>query len=242
LSVIHDVSDYVTWNIAPPQFYIKDLLPKDGSLLLYGEPGVMKSWMAEQMGFCIATGQPFLGFDVEQARTLIINFEISSHSYHWRLKDMSTRFEVQPQFFYELSENMLFINEDDNFNYLMEKMRPYAPRVIILDCMSAFFGGDENKSDQIGKLWFNVRAMQSEFNASVIIIHHDNKNVLATGMARIRGHTKLPGYVDTVIYMVKQPTCRQLQFLKTRQSRREYRSFNVFFEDYLWVRHDQQED
>jgi len=195
--------------------------------------------MAEQLSFCIATGQPFLGFPTEQARTLIINFEISMLGYHWRLVQMARRFEVQPQFFYELTENMLFIEDESNFNYLMEKIRPIAPSVIVLDCMSAFFGGDENKSDQIAKLMFQISRMKQEFNASIVIIHHDNKNLLASGMARIRGHTKLPAYVDSIIYMVKQPTCRQLQFLKARQTMEELRSFNVFFENYLWVRHDQ---
>ena len=226
----------------PMRYQLQDLLIKQGSLLIFGAPGVMKSWLSLQLGFCLATGQPFVSIPVEQARTLIINFEIASHGYHWRVIDMGGNYEVQPQYFYELTEHMLFIEDDANLEYLAEKMRPVAPEVIILDCMSCFFGGDENNGEQVGKLWYNMRRLAQEYEASIVLVHHDNKNMFASGLASARGSTRIIGYVDSVIRMVEQPSCKQLQFLKARHARGVLpRSFNVFFENYSFVRHERQQ-
>lgn len=95
---IHDVSEYVHWNLPRPQFYIQDILPKQGTMLLYGSPKVKKSWLSEYMAFCVATGTPFLGFTTEQARVLIAQFEISPLAYAWRLRDYVA--ETIEAFFY----------------------------------------------------------------------------------------------------------------------------------------------
>jgi len=234
---IHDVSEYIHWNISRPEFYIQNILPKQGSMLLCGTPGVRKSWLVEYIGFCIASGDECLGFGTEQARVLIINFEISSAAYHWRLRDMGQRFNLQPQMLFEASPSLLFLEERGTFERFAADVRPVQPKIIVLDCLSACFGGDENNSREMSGFIHNVVELKNEHEASIIIVHHSNKNPMAiSSIDRVRGHTRLPGWVDTVVYMVEQPSGTQLQFSKARQSLRILHPINVQFENYVWTR------
>jgi len=189
------------------------------------------------MGFCIATGSEWLGFPTQQARVLIVNFEISAIGYHWRLRDMSRNFTLEPQMLYEASPSIIPLEERGVFDRFAADVRPIQPNIIILDCLSGCFTGDENSSREMSSWIMNISELKAEHHAAVVIVHHSNKNLLAiSAMDRSRGHTKLPGWVDTVIYMVNQPSGVQLQFSKTRLSRREIRSLNIRFQDYNWVR------
>lgn len=231
---VHEVAEYITWQIPRPQFYVQDILPKGGVLLLYGSPKIGKSWLAEYMAFCISLGIECLGFRTEQARTLIAQFEISPIAYAWRLRDMARNFQLQPQMLYETSPGLTYLEDEENYNRLAAAIRPYQPKVIILDCLAACFGGDENNSKDIARWIEKVNMLKSEHEASVIIVHHTNKNILSTSSVdRARGHSKLAGWVDTLVYMAEQPTGVQLQ-IKARQASRELPNLNIRFNNYIW--------
>ena len=232
----HDVSEYISWNLPRPEFYIQDILPKQGVLLLYGNPKVKKSWLAEYMAFCISLGEEFLGFRTEQARVFLANFEISPIAYHWRLRDMAVNFELQPQMFYEGTQMLMYLDEQESFNRFAAVLREVQPKVIILDCLAMCFGGDENNGEQIAGFIRNISELKAEHEASVVIVHHTNKNLLvSSSVDRARGHSRLAGWVDTLVYMAEQPSGVQLQF-KARQATREIYNLNIQFENYLWTR------
>ena len=148
---------------------------------------------------------------------------------------MSRHFAVPPQMYYEASPSITYLDDRATFERFAEDVRPIAPNVIILDCLSGCYGGDENSSEDMSKFIRNISELKEEHQAAVVVIHHSNKNILAvSSMDRARGHTKLTGWVDTILYMVKQPSSTQIQFGKTRHSRHELRNINIVFENYLW--------
>ena len=235
---IHDIADYIQLDLPRPTFYIDELLPKEGIMLLFGAPKAKKSWLAEYMGCCIATGQEFIGFRTEQARVFIFNFEIAWRAYHWRLKDMiRNRFALQNQYFYEASPGISYLERPEIFNPFAEAVRSIAPNIIILDCLAACYGGDENDSGVMARFIENVDRLRRENNASIILVHHSRKAPSLTGSFSdmARGQSRLTGWVDTLVYMAQQPLGIQLQIL-ARQATREIEAVNVRFENYLWVR------
>ena len=232
---IHDVSEYVTWNIPRPEFYIQDILPKQGTMLLYGEPKVKKSWLAQFMAFCVSLGEPCIGFNTTQARTFLGNFEISAHAQAWRLKDMAEHFTLQEQMLYEGTHVLMYLNETEQFNQFRALMRVLEPKVIVLDCLAMCFSGDENNGEQMAQFIGNMATLKEELDCSLIIVHHSNKNQLASSSVdRARGHSRLTGWVDSLVYMVSQPSGVQLQ-IKARQATREIPNINIQFHDYIWT-------
>jgi len=232
--VVHDVSEYVLQEVFHPPFYIQNLLPVGGSLLLYGRPGEMKSWLVMHMAFCIATGQDWLDFHTVQGRVMLINFEISPAGYHSRLVSMNQNFSIEPSMLFESSPSIMFLEDPAVFERFKADVDAVNPNIVILDCFSKCFGGDENSSRDMATFLRNIDSMKRD-GRSVVIVHHSNKNLLvADPMDRIRGHSRLAGDVDTVIQLAKQPTCKQIQFGKTRLSAVEVHSRNIIFENYLW--------
>lgn len=233
--IIHDVAEYATWHINPPEFYVNELLIKQGTMMIYGAPGVRKSWLAEHLAFCLATGDSWLGFQTLQARVLIVNFEISEVSYHWRIRDMSQNFGLEENQLFVASPGIQYLEHERTLGRFLNSIRDIEPEVIVMDCVSGFFGGDENSSEAMSNLIRNLTAIKDQNQSAMVIIHHANKNIFTTSaMDKSRGHTKLTGWVDTILYMVKQPNSTQVQFGKTRHSRRELHSIQVVFEDYNW--------
>ncbi len=232
---VHDVSDYVTWNIPRPEFYIQDILPKQGVMLIYGNPKVKKSWLVQHMAFTLAIGDEWLGFRTEPARVLLANFEISPIAYFWRLRDMARNYQLPAQMLYEVSPMLMYLDEQENFNRFASWVREMNPDVIILDCLAACFGGDENDGGQMARWIARMGELKAENDASLIIVHHTNKNLLSTSSVdRARGHSRLTGWVDTLCFIMEQPSGVQLQF-KARQATRELRNLNIQFQDYNWT-------
>lgn len=203
-------------------------------MLVYGNPKVKKSWLVQHLAYCISVGEPWLGFRTEQARVLIAQFEISSIAYAWRLRYMARNFHLQNQMLYETSPGLMYLEDTENYNRFAAAIRPIHPNVIILDCLAACFGGDENDSRDIARFIEIVDSLRSEHQASLVIVHHTNKNLLSTSSVdRARGHSRLTGFVDTLCFMLEQPSGVQLQF-KARQATRELNNLNVRFHDYNW--------
>lgn len=149
---------------------------------------------------------------------------------------MNHRFTVEPMMLYLTSPGIMFLEQDEVFNPFKEQVDAIDPRVIILDCLSGFYGGDENDGAQISGIIRKISQLQNDFTRSVVVIHHSNKNLMATGIDKSRGHSKLVGWVDTIIHMVNQPNSKQLQFGKVRHANAETHSINIAFENVLWRR------
>lgn len=232
--LVHDVLEWIQTPVFHPPFFVEHLLPRGGCLLLYGQTGVMKSWLVQHMAFCIATGNPWLGLETNQARVLLCNFEISSPSYHHRLQLMSRNFGLEPQMLWEASPSVMFLEEPHVFNNFRETVESISPDVIILDCMSGCFGGDENSPRDISEFMRNMSSLIGT-TRGMILVHHSNKDYNNPSVTdRARGHTKLVGWVDSILHMVNQPNFKQLQFGKTRHAPFLMRSKNLHFESYLW--------
>ena len=232
---VHDVSQYIHANLPHPSFYIQDILPVQGVMLLYGQPKVRKSWLAEWMGFCIATGSEFLNMRTTQGVVLLSNFEISPLNYHWRLVQEGRHFELQPNFLFEYSPMLMYLDDDEVFNRFVALLRTLNPNVLVIDCMAAAFGGDENNSQHVAAFIEKLTIIRLQIGCSIILVHHTNKNELMPGSVnRARGHSRLTGWVDTLCYMAEQPGgAVQLQ-IKARQGTREIPNLNIKFENYMW--------
>lgn len=232
---IHDVNEYIHRRMPRPQFYVQDILPKLGIMLLYGAAKAGKSWITQQMAFCIATGNDWLGFRTEQAKVLLIQFEMSPLGSHWRLTQMAQHFELSEGQMFEASPGLLYIDVDENFNMLSAAVRGVNPDVLMLDCMSGCFGGDENDSRSMAKFILNVTQLGVENEASIVLVHHSRKTPATTSFAEMaRGQSRLAGWVDSLVYLAQQPGGKQLQFM-ARQATRELRNVNVVFNGTLWA-------
>ena len=231
----HDVAEYVHQDVPHPPFYLQYMLPKGGVMLMYGNAGEMKSFIALWTAFCIATGTPWFDLTTTPGKVLVMNFEISEAGYHDRLVNMNRHFTLELGKFYVASTGAKLLDEDNTFNWFVQEfVNPIDPDVIILDCLAKCFGGDENSNQDLG-VFFQKMDILKENRRGIILIHHCNKNLfISDAMNRARGGTRLIGDPDTVVYITKQPVGKQLQFGKTRLCPFVQPAKNIVFNEYAW--------
>lgn len=235
---VHKTCDYVNQHMPRPVFFIPDVLAKQGTLMIFGAPGTRKSWLVQNLGFCIAAGDQWLGWDTRQGNVGLVNFELPELGFYWRLKLMAEKFGGDYPL-YDLTAGDMALEREDQMMALIGTLRPYELDVVILDCLRHFFRGDENKAQDAGQMGTMFKMLRDELDCSIIVVHHENKNQEATGSARMSGNTAWDGYFDTVIHLVRQPGGSQLRFTKNRwaftlDTNGLLRPVNAEFIDYTW--------
>ena len=235
----YDIYEDSQRDVPPLPFYLGGrLLPVKGKMEICGAPGIMKSFLALGLGFSFATGQPWLGFSTTQVRTALAHFEMSYEVEHERHTEMSRVYELEPGFFYGTNKKFTPLDIDSIFTSFKDEIAQLEPRILILDYWRCCYAGDENKAHEVARFTSNMDAMIEELNLSIVLLHHSNKNPLyVSGLDKHSGSVALPGWMDSVLYIVKQPSGLQLQFPKTRHYREgNMPSINIAMENMLWVR------
>ena len=236
---IYDIYEDAQREVPPLPFYLGErLLPVKGKMEICGAPGIMKSFLALGLGFCFATGQPWLEFPTMQVRTFLAHFEMSYEVEHERHTEMSRVYELEPGFFFGTNQKFTPLDIDIHFNRFKEAVASISPKVVILDYWRCCYAGDENDSHEVAKFTSNLDIMIEELDLSIVLLHHSNKNPLyVSGLDKHSGSVALPGWMDSVLYIARQPSGLQLQFPKTRHVRQGMiHSINIAMENMQWVR------
>jgi len=182
-------------NSPPPQWLLLELLTVGSFAVLYGPPGVGKSFLALDFALSIATGESGL---VEPSNGgLVVYIAAEGHG------GLRSRVEAWEQTYCEVT-NVRFLPEAVNFLLDLDSRRlllairnlSIAPRMVVVDTMArCMLGGDENSSEAVGRLIARLDALRTEFGCTILLVHHGTKNDDNVE----RGSSALRGAADTMI-------------------------------------------
>jgi hypothetical protein len=202
---------------APPAWLIRDYLERDTLAVLFGEPGSMKSFLALDMGLCIASGQPWHGTKVSRGPVCYIAGEgfrgllkrIQAWCRHWHLSPESLPFAVS-------RESVQFLDQAsaDAVTAAVEKMASEhgTPSLVIVDTLSRCMGGDENATADMTAFVAALDRLRARFNCSVLVVHHSG----LADKTRFRGSTALHGACDWEYSLSKDGETRKLHCTKAK--------------------------
>jgi KaiC/GvpD/RAD55 family RecA-like ATPase len=194
------------------------VLPLGGFAVLFGPPGVGKTFVALGMGRSVAAGLPWLGREVKTGVVLYIAAEgrsgLKPRRNAWDLEHAQERC---PNMFY-LPEPVQ-LADDDQLADLLASIQALdrKPVLIVIDTLArCFVGLDENHSRDMGKLVAAVDRLRAETGATVLLIHHAGKPRSAKAKVVERGSTALGGAADVMMSLVAQKhglvlTCPKLK-------------------------------
>ena len=163
-------------NSPPPQWLLSNLLTVGSFAVLYGPPGVGKSFLALDFALSIATGQS--GLVEPRNEGLVVYIAAEGHG------GLRSRVEAWEVTYYEAT-NIRFLPEAVNFLLDLDSKRlllaletlPARPRLIIVDTMArCMLGGDENSSEAVGRLIAKLDELRVEFGCTILLVHHGTKN------------------------------------------------------------------
>jgi len=179
---------------------VRGILGEGGLSVLYGAPGAGKSFLALDLGYAVATGQPWMGRDTRQGPVIYAAGEGVS-GLRLRGNAIARVKGGDPSQIFMLTHALSAPDEGDKLALMLDQVTARCsipPALLIIDTLSRFFGDgdDENSAKDMKRFVGAVGALLTKCpTLHVMIVHHSGKDA-DKGM---RGSSALQGAADTVI-------------------------------------------
>lgn len=189
---IDDIND-----MKPPEWLVDGILTQNGLSVLWGRSGAMKSFVALDIGLCVATGAPWHDKATQQGLVIYVAAEgahgLGRRAVGWR----KTRGKDLPKPQFKLVPHNIAMTSDDLEALVAAILNlGLKPALIIIDTLARTFGaGDENKQADMNAYVSAADRLKDATGANVMIIHHSGVHE----DKRERGSNVLRGAADTVI-------------------------------------------
>lgn len=178
---------------------IKGVIPDNELLLLFGDPGGGKSFLALDWAIHIALGRPWQGRKVRQGAV----FYIAGEGHHGLVRRRLAWETHHNQSLNDapiyLSNRAIALLDAVAVKQLIAEIRGLVeesgkPAFIVIDTLArSFAGGDENQAADMAKFIAALDEMRAEFECGVLVVHHTGHS----DKSRIRGSSALQGAIDT---------------------------------------------
>lgn len=162
----------------PPSWIVKGVLPEAELIVLFGESGSGKSFMALDLAGSIARGIPWRGHKVKQGRQVYIAAE-GAGGFRNRLKAYAAAHEL------DLSTLNLgvikaapnFMVKDDALDVCKAIIAGGPVSVVWVDTFAQVMpGANENAGEDVGKALQHCKGIHKATGAVVVLVHHAGKD------------------------------------------------------------------
>jgi hypothetical protein len=179
----------------PPQMLIEGVLAEIGLSVMWGPPSSFKSFVALDLGLCVATNHPWHGRSVKSGLVIYIAAEgmigITNRIIGWTCCYQ----ELPPPNLLVVPCTVTLVKDVAELIAGISKL-DQQPVLIIIDTLARTFGtGNENQQSDMNAYVNAADTLRSATKAHVMIIHHSGVHEAN----RERGSNVLRGAVDTVI-------------------------------------------
>jgi len=169
-----------------------------GLTLLWGGPGVGKSFTAISMAVSVATGRPWMGRRTKEGAVVYIAGEGGAEGVAHRVRAALAEWTITIDEdehpaevpFYVVTPGVDLVEGGGVIYDLVGEIPPEPISLIVVDTLSRCFVGDENKQEFMAKFVQSLDYLREHYNCSILIIHHANKKL------ELRGSSVLYGAVD----------------------------------------------
>jgi len=199
---------------AAPSWIIKTVLPQSELVVLFGESGSGKSFVALDLCMAVARGAPWRGHRTKQGRVVYIAAE-GGGGFRKRLKAYAVHHGLSlkgvPMGIIHATPNFLLRQDAVDVAKSVKAKGPTS--LIVIDTLAQVTpGANENSSDDMGLALAHCRALHRATGATVVLIHHAGKDTTKGA----RGWSGLRAAADAEIEVVKSPGGRLVRITKQK--------------------------
>lgn len=185
-------------SLPDPEWLIDGILPKSSMSVLYGSPGLGKTFIALDWALRIGGGLGWLGRDVKAGTVLYVYAEgvygLKNRRAAW-VQSTGLADPVDVRFF----PRAVPLLDDDWVEALTDLCRELQPTLVVFDTLArATAGGDENSAKDMGRAVAACDAIRDATGAAVMLVHHTGKDGL-----NYRGSSAIEGAADTMLHLVR---------------------------------------
>jgi KaiC/GvpD/RAD55 family RecA-like ATPase len=214
------------------------LIVNGDRVLVYGEPGAMKSWLLLDLALHLATATPWLGrYAVQRARrVLYIDEEMSARTMYGRVRRLvrGLGFVGADIPFRTMTGWGGQFESDTDAEQLLATIQSFDPEVVIIESLRSVMAGDENSAGDVRTFWRRVEPFRQR-NKTLIVSHHMRKPQKGSNNPTYRasGSTDLIAGPDTAIAVLRKERQQLLELahIKCRNGQ-EHASIKVRVQDH----------
>lgn len=160
---------------------IKDLLHTRGLGIVAAPPGIGKTQFSLNLAMSIATGNPFLNWDIDKPRKILfLSLEMQQPELKFYLDKMASELTEQDR--KVLDDNCYFVarqafrlNSEANQRKLLAWIDEIKPEGIFIDSLSRCTGGDLEKGEIDSVFDFLNEEIREKRGCFVWFVHHNRK-------------------------------------------------------------------
>lgn len=192
------IIDPRNWTAPAPlrQWLVQDWIPIGYATGLYGDGGLGKSLLLQQLLTACASGLPWLGLAVRAGNAFGFMCEDDPDELHRRQEAINRQMGLEPQYLEMLRytsrlglDNILMTFDDRNrpelsslFKELVQYLTIFRPRLVVLDTLADIFGGEEVKRAHARQFVQGVAGnIARAFDCAVVVAAHPSAAGLSTG-------------------------------------------------------------
>ena len=176
--------DLETTEVEEERYIIDGLLMENNLAYLTGAAKTGKSFMLEEMLFCIENGLPWQGRDGLQTHCILIDFELTKAKLVKRWRKLKEKYaELYPGYPFRAYDCVSMVGSwgtgSVTLDIVIEFVRDMKKRspglgVVALDPFYRFAEGDENSNEDVQETISKLMPLKQEM--TVIYTHHTKKN------------------------------------------------------------------
>lgn len=218
-SAILSGREYLSLPREKVPYLIEPLLPKGGSMMIYADAKVGKSFATFQMAEAVATGRPdWIGFPIskEGGNRLVIYIQLDTPRVLWTERLVKNAYtaglnvEAVHQADRETLDTWPFdIFRPDHATLLRESLAkvapPHWPDLVIIDTLKESNTAPENDNTEQQKA---IAALENAVKpAALVLVHHAHKpnhERPDTTVSGMRGASYLAGRMDAILFMKRK--------------------------------------
>jgi RecA-family ATPase len=207
----------ITADPIPPDYVVRQYLPRRQVTLLAGHGGSGKSTLALQIAAVMANGHiPFLGIG-RRGRSLVVSAEDSGHTVGWRLQKIRDQMDLDQD---RLTEELLVLDVTDDGTLFQEErdkdlgtmvgkvtglyhrldsfLGRHRTDLVIVDNASDCFAGNENDRQLVRGFIRELRRLAEKHDLAILLLAHVNKQSAARGKSSAEAYSGSTGWHNSV--------------------------------------------
>lgn len=195
----------------PLRWRVRDVLPEEGFVAVYGAPGSGKSFLVLDMLGAISTGREWFDHKVRPAPVVYVALEGKAgvaqrvRAYHAKYGRLNTMF----------IDEQIDLRQPEDRARLVNAIRDagWINGVLCIDTLAASAPGmDENTSTDMGALIAGLQEIQATLGGCVLVVHHTGKDQTRG----LRGWSGLTGALDGAIEVSRTESSRMWGVTKAK--------------------------
>jgi bifunctional DNA primase/polymerase-like protein/AAA domain-containing protein/primase-like protein len=203
--------DLLTREIPTPHSLVGDGVVTEADLqILYGSPGLGKSWLALHLAVAVSRGAEFFGMPTEKVRVGILSMELPAFYLQERLRTIlgelgGTLEGISVVCRPELRGAVDFVQERD-LEALRRWIQGAGLGLVIIDPLSRVHRADEKDSAEFAGVLAGLEAVRQDTKCAVLVVHHERKTQggkTDADLDALRGTSRLVSDPTSLIRLTK---------------------------------------